>query len=428
MESLGRLARYDREAFGKVLNHSTISDGISDEEARTVATLWRVQRDAPSLVDQLLDPQQVILEERPIDLSLAGQVLITIIRTSPGASVTMDLMEAAVRTVEEFMSVPFPRRQVNWLIMEEAGVTGSNSGTHITTQPKVDKVGYTKDDYETGYPGESAHRHFIHEASHCYWRGGERWVNEGAATFIEAIAVNVVTGEPFTMERPPCPYARNIAELENLDPESEDPASTCYYRLGERVFHDLYRNMDDTTFRLAFRRLYLMSQFDNPKDECAGTYLNVCHLQAAFTTDGPEETAALAQKVINRWYDGSEPFDLSLIEGTSVDPDLPQIGGRIEDAYLSHNKISASQDIDRLLFTFRFSHRDSGPFRVPVQIVEAYEDGFAYRRQRKTLTPSDDGAETVWVSRSQPRAVGNHWVIVYDGDRKVAQVEYEVIK
>ena len=35
----------------------------------------------------------------------------------------------------------------------------------------------------------------------------------------------------------------------------------------------------------------------------------------------------------------------------------------------------------RLLFTFEFSQGNSGSFSVPVQIVEAYEDGFTYRRQ-----------------------------------------------
>ena len=136
---------------------------------------------------------------------------------------------------------------------------------------------------------------------------------------------------------------------------------------------------------------------------------------------------ARTKRVINRWYDGSEPFDLSLIEAVPVDPDLPQIGGRIEEAYLDHTNISASQDIDWLLFTVKFSHTASGAFNLPLQIVEAYEDGFVYRRQRKTLTLGDAGTETAWVSSSWPaRAVGKHWVIVYAGNQKVAQVEYQV--
>ena len=427
MVSLGRLAGNDPEAFREVMDHPSIGDGISDVEARVVATLWRVQRDAPSLMDILLDPQQVVLEERAIALPLTGPVLVTIIRTGPGATATLDLIHDALQTVEGFMSLALPVEQVIWLFMEEAGGTGSNAWTHITTKPRVDDARYTKNKYETSFGGESALRHFVHETSHWYWREGERWINEGAATFIEAIAVNLVSGEPFAMERPPCSYARNISELEYLGPEREDSASLCYYQTGERVFHDLYRNMDDTTFRLAFRRLYLLSVFDDPDDRCAGKDLNVCHLRAAFTTGVPEETAALARQVINRWYDGSEPFDLSLIEDEPVDPELPQIGGRIEEAYMDRNSISASEDIDRLLFTFKFSHGNSGAFQVPVQIVEAYEDGFTYRRQRRTLTPSDDGQETVWVSHSSlARAIGKHWVIVYEGDRKVAQVGYEV--
>ncbi|MCY3618000.1 MAG: S-layer homology domain-containing protein, partial [Acidimicrobiaceae bacterium] len=426
MSSLGRLAAANPEAFEGVMAHPTVSDGISDQEAAIVATLWRVAMDAPSLVEVLLDSEQTTLEERTITLPLAGQVPVTIIRTKLGAAVTMDRIEAAAGTVESFMSLPLPGRRIIWLFIEEAGGTGSNSGTHITTRPRVDDAGYTKNDYETSFPDESALRHFTHEISHKYWGHGETWIIEGAATFIEALAVNLISGEPFAMERFPCPYARNIAELQRLNLERGDPAQICHYQTGERVFHDLYRNMDDTTFRLAFRRLHLLSLFDDPNDQCEDRNLNVCHLRAAFTTDVPEETAALARKVIDRWYDGSEPFDLSLIEDVPVDPELPQINGRIEEAYLNHNRISASEDTGSLLFTFEFSHQDAGSFHVPVQIVEAYEDGFIHRRQRRTLTPSDQGTETVWVSRTWPRAIGKHWVIVYAGDRKVAQVQYEV--
>ena len=429
MHSLGQMARLEPKAFRKVMGHPAITDGINEQEAKVVATLWRVQIDAPSKVDKLLEPQEVILEEWGIDLPLAGRVMITIIRFHPGAAVTMDRIEAAVRTVEAFMFQPLPIRQINWLFMDEAGGTGSNSGTHITTKPRVDDVGYTKNEYETSFPWESPLRHFVHESSHWYWGEGERWIIEGAATFIEAIAVNLVTGEPFVMERPPCPYASNIAALERLAPDREDDAQICYYLTGERLFHDLYRNMDDTIFRLAFRRLYLLSVVDDPNDPCEGRDLNVCHLRAAFTTNVPEETAARTKRVINRWYDGSEPFDFSLIEAVPVDPDLPQIGGRIEEAYLDHTNISASQDIDRLLFTVDFLHTASGAFSLPVQIVEAYEDGFAYRRQRKTLTLGDAGTETAWVSSYWPaRAVGKHWVIVYAGNQKVAHWHTRLVR
>ena len=68
-------------------------------------------------------------------------------------------------------------------------------------------------------------------------------------------------------------------------------ASLCHYSLGERLFHDLYRNVDETTFRLAFRRLYLLSQDDDPHDGRNGTKLTICHVRGSFTTDVSKETA-----------------------------------------------------------------------------------------------------------------------------------------
>ena len=426
MESLGNLAQRESTAFRQIVDHPTVRDGISDNEAKIITVLYRVQVYHPLLVDILLTPERVMLEERSIAVPRYGKLLITIIRTEAGAARTMDLLEEAIRIEAEFMSSSWPEQQVIYFFSEELldAIRGLGVGRGVHPGPFVASRSVVDSD---DYPIENASNHFAHELGHYFFRGREVWIREGAPVFLESIVWNARRGWPVMPERSPCPYANNISGLEEVDIEQPRGEYLCSVDFGERLFHDLYRSLDETTFRQGFRKLYLLSLFDDPEAECEGTELSVCHVRAAFTTDVSEETAALAQKVINRWYDASEPYDLSLIEGTPVDPDLPQIGGRIEDAYLDHNRISVSQDIDRLLFTFRFSHRNSGPFRVPVQVVEAYEDGFAYRRHKKTLTPSDDGLETVWVSRSQPRAVGNHWVIVYDGDRKVAQVEYEVI-
>lgn len=436
LESLGLLAQWQREDYQSIVEHPTIKDGITDDEAKVVATLYRVNERNPALVDKLLDPERVMLEERLIELPLAGPVQLTIIRTAPGVEHTMNLLEQAIRDVEKFMGAPFPQPQVNYLFAEATSGTGSNAGTHITSRLKVDKVGYTKNEHETSFPGESAYRHFVHETSHFYWgNSDDNWLDEGPATFLESIFVGDITGESLTLERGPCPFVSAIAKLDSIGPEQTDAEFTCNYRFGERIFHDLYRNMDETTFRLAFRRLYLLSQFDDPDDRCEGRRLTVCHLDAAFKKDASPEVASIVDAVINRWYHGTEPYDLSRIIDTPVDPELPQIAGRIEEAYLTKYQIggqplasiSASDDIDRLLFVIRFSHRSRSAVSAPVRIVEAYEDGFEYQVQRKTLSDLDRGEESAWVAQSSDRVVGRHWVIVYDGERKIAQVEYEVV-
>ena len=110
----------------------------------------------------------------------------------------------------------------------------------------------------------------------------------------------------------------------------------CHYSLGERLFHDLYRNMDGTTFRLGFRRLYLHTVYDVSK-ECrnADGAADICHVTEAFTAYASEETAAAVGKVVARWYDVPELYDLSQIEDTPIRPDIAAIDGRINGAYLS---------------------------------------------------------------------------------------------
>ena len=242
IETLGTLARRDQKAFQRIVEHPTIKDGISDDEADVVATLWGVHRYAPDLVDKLLDPDRVQVERGTITLPLAGDVDIAIIRTRRGNEHTLELLGNAARFIEEFMAAPFPQPDFNYLFEHATSpsssssgfVRGINSWTNITTKPEVDSAEYS---------WTQAYRHFVHETAHFYWRDGQRWINEGAATFLEAVAEHETTGSPLALERGPCSYARTIGELETLDPERTDRASVCYYILGERVFHDLYRSL-----------------------------------------------------------------------------------------------------------------------------------------------------------------------------------------
>lgn len=112
MESLGWLARGYPEAYQQVISQPEFRDGMTDQEASVVTTLRDAARYNPELLTELLDQERVELEERTIELPLTGQVLLTIIRTRPGVSATMDLLENAVRKVEEYMSLPLLRSQV----------------------------------------------------------------------------------------------------------------------------------------------------------------------------------------------------------------------------------------------------------------------------------------------------------------------------
>ena len=82
--------------------------------------------------------------------------------------------------------------------------------------------------------------------------------------------------------------------------------------------------------------------------------------------------------------------------------------------------------------TLKYSYSVSGGQReVPLEIVEYYEDGFEFNRRSGDLTAQPGYAGgTSWFSvgspPSQKWAPGRYWLYVYAGDRKIAEVQYEV--
>ena len=138
------------------------------------------------------------------------------------------------------------------------------------------------------------------------------WLGESVATFIEYMVYHsspsqyrpVTLDEFFRFGHQPCTLVQSIAEFEDLLPNETDPWQyyDCQYTLGARLFLDLYRNMDETAFRLALRRLYLHTHFDTPA--CDDDPTVICHLREAFTTYASEETRATVESLIDRHYYG----------------------------------------------------------------------------------------------------------------------------
>ena len=426
--SLSKLAAFAPDIFDVVMSHPALEDGISNELAPIVATLRGTSKTNPDLVDVLLDPERVSLERRDITLPLSGDIVLVIIRTRPGAARSMDLLENAVRRAEEYMGSPLPTKYVG-LLYENAvsgSSAGTNFGTHIAILPK-----YDIDDGSS--EAESAPSTIAHEVSHYYWGGNQDWVDEGAANFMEAIIEESRTGRTAGVTHSPCAHAGSIAELESLDISKEDLAFGCNYSLGERLFFDMYRALGDEMFQEGFRDLYAASEVEDDKGR--DTSVDIENIRESFHTRARADAAV----VIDRWYDGTEPYDLSHIDTAPVDPSLPVIGGRIDMAYIvtieegpAVTSFSA-QDVDGWVYlTAKYSYEVSGgPYEVPLEIVEYYEDGFEFRRRSKSIT-AEDGfiGGTLWfsvgASPSQKWAPGRYVVLVYSGQRKVIEVMYYV--
>ena len=425
LESLWSLVINNPKELSNIMSNPTISDGITDQEAKIIATLHSVI-DYPDLLDKLLDPQQVTLEERTITLPLAGETDLTIIRTSPGVEATMDSLEHSIRSIEEFMAFPFPQQQVIILLTQIPGwPAGLNYGTHLSIS--VDEQTQTE---------EWMLRLLAHEMGHHYLTGSPRWMSEGGAHFMVALAGNALDG---ALISEPCALARNISGLEDLINSSSPPAGYewCSYSLGERLFRDLYRNVDETTFRQAFRRLYLQTVFNIYDDECADHPKSICHVEEAFSAYATEEAARAIETVIARWHDGTEPYDSSWMQRVPVEPDIPAIDGRIEGSYLSYSidgpsvsTVPAEPNRKRKLFlNLDYSYQPSKRlYYLPIEIAIYYEDGFEIGRIDYDIPVLITGTRsTHYFPIYFEKALGRYWVHAYLGEQKIAETTFETI-
>ena len=432
VESLWLLAHLQQQDFERVLAHPTLSGGISDDWAKIVAVLYGVSKTNPQLIGTLLNPDQVTMEERAIDLPLAGMVDLSIIRTGPGAARSMDLLEHAVRQAEAFMGAPFPSGYVGWLFGDAVtpSFAGSNFGTHIASLPK-----YDVDDGSHGAGVTGAH--IAHEVAHYYWSGNSDWVDEGTADLMASVSENARTGQPIGVTNDPCGYARTIADLENLDfsrADGADSAFTCNYAFGERLFADLYRSLGEERFRRGFQNLYELSEAE---EDDGDTEVGMGHVRTAFKM-GADIAAPVVDVVTARWYEGSEPYDASGRDIRPVDPALRAANGRIDQAYVSTirggtpgSSFSAKTAKDWVWLFLDYDYAVSEPRDVQLELVDYFEDGFVFDRRTVSFTaqPGYSGGSwwlTVGVPPSKRWATGQYWVYVYHEGRKVAEVEYEV--
>ena len=291
------------DALTRIFSHPLFNDGISAQEAKILTVLSDSDITRPAgtrLAD--LDFAVLGVEERIVALPLSGETELSIVRTGPGGAYAMDGLEHSLRGIEEFMGHPFPLQQVIYLIDNRVTGWGAAKDTHVVIG--ADELKQTI--FWRGRFGQ-ANREWIldtiaHEAAHHYWRDGPRWLNEGAATFMEAVVADALRG-PLQMEGVLCP----VPSIAASQSQSANCFNSCPYVLGEGLFRGLYRAMDDdTAFRLAFRRLYLHSQHDLPdsgcgKDEGVET---VCHLREAFAAYAPEGRLNAVEQEIARWFDG----------------------------------------------------------------------------------------------------------------------------
>lgn len=423
IESLGQLANHYPEELARIMSHPTFSDGITDDEAKILAVLYSTVHSEEYLTDGLLDPDKVMLEKRTAVTVQGEEVPITIVRLVPGSERTVDIIEQVVRLHANFMGLPWPSEDVIQLFAGDVvGANGRHYGANIRSDADIDDGHRTlARDFD----------HLAHENGHYFWTNGESWITESGADVLAAAAKQARFGWPMEPEEEPCRYANSIS-----DPES----SKCPYHLGQRFFLDLYHQLDSTTFRTAFRRLFLLSQYDDNSDNCPGTYLTVCHVEAAFKHDATPDVMDIVDEVLGRWYYGTVPHDSRKQSLEDTSPVNPVVSGKnitINSASIITSRtrtpvyqVSLSDSSrPRLYLEFSYEQR-SDVDDLTIEIVLYYKgDGFTFARQHNSFTgiPTNRNNYVLGDPSSWRGKPGDYLVYAYLEGQKVAEVSYEIV-
>ena len=298
IESLRRLERDNTARFLEVMDHSVLTDGISDDEAKLVTLLWGTNRYKPEYVDDILTQTGIFMEEKTIQLPHSGEVLLAVFRHRDQATPAMDYLEHSATFMEDVMANPLPANYLAVFFTDALpeGVGGKHFGTYIGAQPHFDVVGTTR----------WKHTPFViaHEVAHRYWSGNKwDWTDEGLAVFLATLAENRKTGFPVEARKRPCVSAQTIGELEAMyTEETGTEGDSCNYPLGEALFLDLYHSLGEEVFVHGLRRLYAKELGDDPTDGCEGTQLRICHVVAAFKDSASKNVASMVDEVVMRRY------------------------------------------------------------------------------------------------------------------------------
>ena len=304
----------DERYLRQVLDHPSLSGGITDMDTVVLAGLWRVARFSPENLDSLLillDPDQVYLQERTIALPLAGETTLMVSRITPGTFRTMDILEEILRQQEGFMNVAYPFNLAAILNVYSEGPRASSGDGIITLHP-----GYEED-----------FNLLSHEIAHTYWSIPSAWfksasskgvyltpftwIAEGAATFMENIAADGLKYTPASPSDTNCSLVDTIGELDrktfdgSLDFGDLLYKSACNYSMGYGIYAGLYNRLGDTEFRRGFGSLYLKMSNLEHDDECRGEERGLCYLRKAFVEDASPGFAEAAGEVIDLWYYGN---------------------------------------------------------------------------------------------------------------------------
>ena len=440
--SLQRMAQNRPDRLAQLTRADWFRDGLTDAEAAIVAALYERSRFQSPEFDDIVGNPGVVAVAISATTNRAGEsVPIAIIRSdsAPPDSPVMGVAQFAAPFLEEMFDAPLPTPAIVIHVTEHVAGTaaGTNYQTHVTLKPKLD----------AGAESDFGTHAIFHEIAHYYLYANPAWYAEGAADFAASYARHVADGVPLEVTNSPCAVTTSLRDLELLlPPDAGDAGASvapdlwqCNYSLGERLLLALYRQLGEERFLQGWRELY-RTVAEQPSYPSQFDFQNEIELRVAWLRAGGRLMQPELEHIWDQWYRGVvSPVVDGAPDPTPPEPNLFAVSGRIDRAYLSLTQLGgavdgfSTRDVDGWVYlTLEYSHHLTGdPQNLNLEVVEYYQDGFAYSRRSVDFAfePQHSGG-TRWISvgPSPPNrwAPGRYWAYVYDNGRKVAEVEFEV--
>ena len=306
----------------QVLASASQSGGITDEQALA----FMIDRPSPLDVtpDQVIDTlnrtyQNVRVEQRVYFHFQSGYVRLIVVRDrqQPIPPDLLDTLNHMLVAVVEFTGAPFPNDHLVVQI-QPGSPDRERLGRHGFYETLIAGA------YIGPYPlPHDIQRALVHLFAHYYWENNAGWLDEGAATLYEYGLNYRGPDWPPAEGLPEDPHGLLTCPDDSVHTIDESGFLECRQYLGIRLFLDLYRQLDEVTFRSGFARLFNMT-YGNLQSYCIRQkdmgldapcirsqrtpYVDL--VTEAFTSGASPEAAATARFVIGRWYYG-DPGALS---------------------------------------------------------------------------------------------------------------------
>ena len=290
--------------LGELESQTWFSDGLGDQEAALMVTLFDVARRNPELYSDLLGSRHT--QYRTVSLPLAGEVNIWVIQndTFPPGEDLLTIIEDTARIAEGFLGVAFPTTDIILLVVpNDAGIGGGHHGTHMVLTRWLGNV--------NNIPHETAHYYF-------FFNFGQVWFREGAAQFVEAY-VNDRKGVEDLADRMAevsgsrqrgCHEYENIRHynyhLEHILRGRFFPGG-CAYGLGEDFLFNVLETVGEEAMSSALRELYLSNDVEYLLSE-RGEPPTEEEIYRAFLKHAPPDRKEAFRDLYRRLHGGAWAF------------------------------------------------------------------------------------------------------------------------